>query len=590
MALFDTTWYVNFGDGSTTGYYAVPVWSTGATIAAGVFRRQTAPAVGSERLFVCIIAGTTHATTEPTWTTTRGAKTTDNTVTWQECTGMAGPNESTQTNAPTTAQTRSQAITLGEVIYDSGSSSLQICSTAGTDGAGTPSFSATAGTTTADNTTTWTSLGNISGYTGGQYPHARLMNAAANTWSQVVSGVGSTIYVLSASQETQSSAITTPANASVALSPFTIICVSGSHFPPTNADITMGATIGTTGASNITDGLIAYRYGLTYSAGSAANSAGIFLTVNAFSKFDTCTFKINNTNAASTISPGGNLANLIGPILQKCSFIFGATGQSMLVLNNTGGWTIIGGTIAPSGSVPTTLFTPQTAHYSNCLLRDVDLSAVTGTIIAVSSWTQGAFKIQNCKLGSGVTISSGTFVGPYDPSIQLANSDSTSTNYRYYFQNYGATVQQETTIVRTGSLATDGTTPISWNLATTANTKFVSPFISEEISIWNDTTGSTVTITLYLISNTTLNNNDFWAEAEYLGTSSFPLGLTVDSKMALLGTPAALTSDTSTWGGSTNKYKIVLTCTPQNKGPIKVRFYAAKASATTYVDPYIYLS
>jgi hypothetical protein len=77
MAFYDTTWYAN-----SVGYAAITAWATGASIAAGALRRQlAAPAVNNERVFVAIVGGTTHATTEPTWTLTRGAKTTDNTVT-----------------------------------------------------------------------------------------------------------------------------------------------------------------------------------------------------------------------------------------------------------------------------------------------------------------------------------------------------------------------------------------------------------------------------------------------------------------------------------------------------------------------------
>ena len=176
--------------------------------------------------------------------------------------------------------------------------------------------------------------------------------------------------------------------------------------------------------------------------------------------------------------------------------------------------------------------------------------------------------------------------------FKLHNSDSSSTNYRYFYSSGAATVQQETTIVRTGSLATDGTTPLSWNTTSTANMAYPGvTFVTEDIAQWSDLTSGSHTATFYLTSNSTLNNNDIWAEIETLGTSNSPLGIITNSRMTPLATPTALTTDTSTWGGSiTNKYKIVLTYTAVNAGPVKARFYLAKPSVTIYVDPYIYLT
>src|SRR4249920_3600668 len=143
MALFDTTWYCNAGDQSTTGHYAVSKWATGATIAAGALRRQNAaPTVGNERVFVCIVAGTTHATTEPTCVVTRGGKTTDNTVTWQECTGASAVNGDL-TNTPSwTGVTGglATAITLGAIIKRNNAASYWICSTAGNTGTTEPAW------------------------------------------------------------------------------------------------------------------------------------------------------------------------------------------------------------------------------------------------------------------------------------------------------------------------------------------------------------------------------------------------------------------------------------------------------------------
>ena len=186
MALFDTTWYANWGDGSTTGCWAVTARPQNTAVAAGMVRSQfTAPGNFSERCFVCIVAGTTANITDATWVLTRGAKTTDGTATWQECTGQAAVNGDA-TNTVNWTTVKNQSVTLGQIIKRNNDASYQICSTAGTTGNGSePSFSDTAGTTTADNTVTWTSLGVVGNFTAFGAPHARLAAAFTATWGDV---------------------------------------------------------------------------------------------------------------------------------------------------------------------------------------------------------------------------------------------------------------------------------------------------------------------------------------------------------------------------------------------------------------------
>lgn len=576
-------WYCNSGDSSTTGYYAVSVWSTGAVIAAAAMRRQTAPAVASERIFICTIAGTTHATTEPTWGITQGAKTTDNTVTWVEVTGKSAVNGDL-TNTPNWTTVKNTAVSQGVIIKRNNLVSYQICTTAGTAGNGAePSFNDTAGNTTADNSVTWTSLGAVGNFTAWGAPWARLSLAKVAT---IFPANNDTVWSSQSHAETQSTAISYTTNFGTLALPGKIICVNDATAPPTATATT--ASISTTGATALTYTIgNEYTYGLNFNAGSAANTAALTTsgTVLTYGTFDSCTFKLNNSSASSTIllSNGGNEAactTYISPTL-----IFGHASQTI----NSGVYTILGGTAAATGTVPTTLFSASAKTF-NAIVRDFDMSAITGTVIAAGGVNTGSgISFQNCKIGSGATLSSGVPVDALS-RVSLVNTDSTGTNYRYFVLNGMGTTQQETTIVRTGSLATNGTTPISWSVVTTAAVSYYTPFISDEISIWNNTTGSLVTITLYLISNTTLNNDDLWAEAEYLGASTSPLGSTASSKRGLMASAAALTSDSSTWGGSTNKYKIVLTGTTNLVGPLKVRFYVAKASSTIYVDPYCYLS
>jgi hypothetical protein len=61
-------------------------WSAGATIAAGTIRK---PTVNNARLYRARNAGTTHASTQPTWPTTVGSTVTDNGITWV-CTSNTG--------------------------------------------------------------------------------------------------------------------------------------------------------------------------------------------------------------------------------------------------------------------------------------------------------------------------------------------------------------------------------------------------------------------------------------------------------------------------------------------------------------------
>lgn len=583
MAFFDTSWYIK--DNGVVGYSAVGQWTALTAYSAGQWVRQLAtPTVNNERCFVCIIAGTSLAV-EPTWVVTRGAKTAEASgPTWQECTGMAGPNGDL-TNAPIWVASR--VITLGEVYYDAVSASLQICSTAGTSKTGAaPTFSATAGVTTTDNTVTWTSLGPTSNYTGWQYPFPRLQACLTTTWS----APGNNVYVSNNHAETQATGLTLLSTGTAAL-PISIYCVSDATAPSTTLATT--ATISTTGANNLSlsGGVSAFSsyYGLNFFAGSGASTANLgLLGQGGYTTFDNCTFNLNNTSATSSIfwfPTTFTVSNSGSAVYRNCNFTFGATGQKINTATGTGGWeaNFIGCTFAGTGSIPALLFVMGSQSISIFRFRDCDMSSVTGTLF--SSTNPGQIDISNCKLGAGVVL--GLSASSSAQSfMRLVNSDSSNTNYRYAFSTFFGLTVQETTIVRTGG-STDGTTPISWNITTNASTNATAPFFSDIISQWNDTVG-TITANIYLTSNTVLDNSKVWVEWEDAGTSGFPLGVAVLTRAPFLSSPSTLTSDTSTWGGSiTNKYVISSTLTPQNKGPLKARIYVSVPSTTLYVDAQI---
>lgn len=599
MPLVENAWYVNYGNGTNTGYYALAQWTAATAYVAGnIIRQLAAPAVNSERVFICVVAGTSHATTEPTWTLTRGAKTTDNTVTWQECSGIAGINgDLTNTPSWTVSATppggvKNTAVVLGQVIKRDSGASYQICTTAGTAGNGAePAFSNTAGTTTADNTVTWTSLGAVGNFTGWQAPHARCANAVASTWAQA----GNKVFVGDNHAETQGAAISI--SAGTIILPVYFYCVDkAGSLPPVSADLKTTATITTTGAFgisfNVTDGANLYWTGFTFNVGTGSSAANFSVGVTGGRLaivFENCTIALVTTSASSVIGftsqqmRGGKVR------LKNTVLSFGAVGQSTFV-NYLSNFLWSNTLSAIGGTVPTNLFN-TTGSVGVINIVGVDLSAAgSGKTLVGNGLYDTKFVAVDCKLGASVTAAATpAFRGA---TIDFIRCDSGATNYTDARYTYEGTQLVETTIVRTSG-ATDGTTLISWKFTSTANSNWVEPFESQPITIWNDSTSAITTLTFYgtTTGGGVPNNDDISVEVEYLGSSATPQGsFIVTTKADGLAASASTnnSSDGSTWGGSGagNGFKIVVpSFTPGMKGPINIVIKVAKASSTYYIDP-----
>ena len=152
-------------------------------------------------------------------------------------------------------------------------------------------------------------------------------------------------------------------------------------------------------------------------------------------------------------------------------------------------------------------------------------------------------------------------------------------------------------LVRTGG-ASDGVTPISGKLASNGDAEYPLVVVeTTDISIWNDSVGSSKTVTVEILhdSATNLTDGEIWLEVEYLGTSGFPLSSFVsDAKSDVLATAADQTTSSETWTttGMTNpnKQKLSVTFTPQEAGYFQAKVYLAKASKTVYICPKLTVS
>jgi hypothetical protein len=576
-------WYIR--DNTGVGWTAVTTWSTGAVKTAGTLIKQlAAPTVGNERVFIAVVGGTTGGA-EPTWVITKGGKTTDNTITWQECTGQPGINGDV-INTPNWAAIKNTAVALGYIIKNAASTFLFICSTAGTAGNGAePTWTNTAGITTADNTITWTCIGAAT-FTNWAAPFSRLNNSLITTWAVA----GDIIYVAADHNETQASII--GFNGGAINQAISIYCVPVTTIPP--IAVATGATISTSGSNDITwatginSSTMLFFYGITFSVSSGSirehNNAGS-TTINL--SFEACTFILSGSNVNSRIVIGSSVIyQSFNFYHRNCTYIFNIIQHQIAM--GLGDIKMIGNIYAPSGVIPTTLFSNNVLTNS-AIIRDSDLSTINTTLVNLNSGASTNLIIENCKLNAGVTIASNAaLVMAGDNSVQLQNCDSAATNYRQVIIKYTGTQQTSIAIFRAGTIANDGTNNFSMQLITSANSIYIFPFESQETIFWNNTIGVPRTLTLYFTSATAgLTNADIWLGVEYLNSNTSPQGIydTSTRKLPLAATTALTIDSISSWtGGLGNNYSIALTFTAQLRGPVRVKVIVAKPSLTVNCD------
>lgn len=368
-----------------------------------------------------------------------------------------------------------------------------------------------------------------------------------------------------------------------------IVCANRSgSVPPVSADRRATATVTTTGSNNITFAGCACYDGIIFNSSFSI----ILATANAnMLRFDNCSLRL--TTASSSIFIGGSASSLGATYAELNN-----TTMSFANSNNTvtvcGGFKWRNTLSALLGAMPSVLFAPASSRggYVDCV--GVDFSAAgSGVTIAGSSGNSQGFlyRLLDCKLNAAVTKSDAP-VGFGSAETNFVRSGSSGVNYTVYRRAMAGVLNQETTVIRTGG-ASDGTTPIAWKIDTSAWSNYSTPFECPVIAIWNDTTGSSVTATVEGIwgGGAVPNDDDVWIDVEYLGDAASPQGSFVnDGKTDLLATAAGQTTSLATWGGSTTKFKLNVSFTPQQKGWVYARVKCAKVSSTFYIDPLVTLT
>jgi hypothetical protein len=381
--------------------------------------------------------------------------------------------------------------------------------------------------------------------------------------------------------------------------PNLVLCVNrAGSVPPVSADLRTTAILRTTGAFNVTVNGFAHVHGISVKSNSAAASGGGAISLSGagsqVQRWDSCNFQALST-AATNIGFGAGTAMF----WNNCTIRFGSASDT---LNMTSACTFEwknSTAIDGAGSVPNTLFSDP-SRAGTIILEGVDLSALSSkTIFAATSFASKAY-LQRCKLPATVTINGVPTGGIGKAEYTLINCDNGAVNYRNEKHAYNGDLTTETTVVRTGG-ASDGTTPVSHKIITTANSNFSFPFTCMALlSDWNDTVGSPVTVTVYgtwATGSSVPNKEDIWIDVEYQGSSASPVGSIATSGNADVLASAACDSDGSTWGGTPagggtpTPFKMVATFTPQMEGPFTVYVRCARASTNAfYIDPKVALS
>ena len=411
-----------------------------------------------------------------------------------------------------------------------------------------------------------------------------------------VAAAGERIWVSQAHAETQASAMTLT-SAGTAAAPIEILCGNDAAEPPTALATT--ATVSTSATGNHISFLgHAYLYGISFTAGGPTVTAAILFTNTAAGwsfVFDTCSLILGGAQSGSDlqIGFGSSSADDQSVTLKSSTIQLAAHTGSQLILGSARFLMEGGGFV--TNATPTTVITVLNASPAEATFRGVDLSLFGSgkSLVNVAPATAAFIRFANCKLGDSVALTTGTPPGPGGSVIWLDNCDSGDTQSRMQRHSYEGDVYSETTIVRTGG-ASNGTTPLSHKMVSSANRTFTTPLYGPEMVIWNSATGSAKTATVEILhdSDVALQDDDVWLEVEALTTSGFPLASFYSDRVTdIMGTPANQASSAVTWTTTglinPNKQKLGVTFTPQEIGVVRARIAVATPGYTVYADPVI---
>lgn len=351
----------------------------------------------------------------------------------------------------------------------------------------------------------------------------------------------------------------------------------------TGASVVFGTT------SNIGFSGIIYVYGLTL--GQTAATLRNLPPAGGRQVFESCTFAPTGTTGVS-FGDGSN-ARYVTRLVNCSVDVSGGSAATAVLTPNLNASVLewLGGTYTCRSS-QTNLF-GSVGTNPTILVAGVTFSGTVTNLFAGATSQSGNIRVVNCVAPTYTNVF-GTAPTSLMGRVSLENFVSGTLSAAglpptQIFDLQG-TIKALTSRYRTGG-ADDGSqsNPYSWEFATDSDAvDFFQPLVSPPITRWVGTGSQTVTV--YVASGTTLQDDEFWIEVLSPSEAGSPTATAAfrTTRAAPLATPANLTTDgTSTWNGSGvgTMQKVTVTIAPTIAGPVTVRVYMAKPSTTVYVDP-----
>ncbi len=414
---------------------------------------------------------------------------------------------------------------------------------------------------------------------------------------------GDIFYVSEDHSETASGTITSPGTST---NPCLFLCASHTGtVPPVDADLATTAVIGSANATSLTINGSYYAYGITWQAGQGSASAASITTTSSNHRQTNVNgkFYLNNTSVSSTINVFSAATILTNWLNVQIKYLSGS--QALTGTQSSGSFTWrnppVNGVSSVTafdsgGSVPTNLLATNASGVF--LFEGLDLSLMTSKTLIPAQTSNPKITIKDCKLGASTTISATQTIA-YGTRVDSIRSDSANSTTRVERYTGMGKVTTSTSVYRNTG-ASDGVTNFSRVIVPSTRALWIAPFEAPPIAVWNETTGSSVTITVHgnsdLASSATPNNDDVWIDVCYPGDSSDPGGLWATSgKGSYLETATAYSVDGTSWNSAPagGPFAMSVTVTPQQKGWIYVYVRVGNASGGTptfYVDPLAVLS